>query len=125
MSNLGLYQTFTTVAKKVGGPGKLIGLIFGSGVVVGSASTIGVGKLIKKISNKKEINKTYIVKREGTSNEGIKLHVGEKYNVLSEDEDIVLIEIVGRDDNPFYVSRSFLESISDFKVYKKMMIKTK
>lgn len=34
MSNLGGYQALTTLAKKVGGPGKLVALIAG-GVLVG------------------------------------------------------------------------------------------
>ena len=37
MSNLGLYQWFTTTAKKVGGPAKLIGMFISGGAIVGGA----------------------------------------------------------------------------------------
>ena len=38
MSNLGLYQVLTTVAKKVGGPGVLVGILIGFGAVIGAGA---------------------------------------------------------------------------------------
>ena len=66
MSNLGAYQTMTTLAKKFGGPVKL-----GLAIAVGG----------------------YAVIRTGES---------------------VLVELIGNENNPYFVSADFLSSISEF-----------
>lgn len=48
MSNLGGYQALTTLAKKVGGPGKLVALIAGGGVLVGGVAVKGGEFAIRK-----------------------------------------------------------------------------
>lgn len=60
MSNLGLYQWFTTAAKKMGGPGKFIGIFIGGGALVGSAiGSVVTNKIetlrIRKTENSGEI----------------------------------------------------------------------
>ena len=52
MSNLGWYQIMTTMAKKVGGPLKLAGLLVGGGAVAGEGAVAG-GVAIKKKKKKK------------------------------------------------------------------------
>ena len=54
MSNLGLYQWFTTTAKKVGGPARLIGMfISGSAIIGGTVGSVITNKY-RDIKDKKE-----------------------------------------------------------------------
>lgn len=127
MSNLGGYQILTTLAKKVGGPGKLVTLIAGSGAVVGGLAVKGGEFAIKKgkeaIANHKEKNNKsyedacvkYIIKQDGESNEGLKLNAGDSFRVLESDGDAMLIELIGNEDNPYFVSKELLKQISDYK----------
>lgn len=120
MSNLGLYQTMTKAAKKVGGPlGLMIITAFGGYIVIrfGEAGTKKVVKTVKKyIRNKKEINSEYIVvAKQGKSNEGLSFAVGDKYRVLEKDGEAVLIEKFNDNNNPYFVSAEFLKSISNYK----------
>lgn len=58
MSNLGGYQVFTTLAKKVGGPGNLIALIAGGGAIVG-----GIAVKCGEFAVKKESKQLLIVRK--------------------------------------------------------------
>ncbi|MEG1884559.1 MAG: hypothetical protein RR224_12720 [Clostridia bacterium] len=84
MSNLGGYQTLTALAKKVGGPGKLVALIAGGGVLIGGIAVKGGELVIKKaIAKNKEKNGAsleknqirYTVQQDGESNEGLEFKV--------------------------------------------------
>lgn len=55
MSNLGGYQMLTTLAKKVGGPGKLVALIAGGGAIAGGLAVKG-GEVIVKRGKKQLLN---------------------------------------------------------------------
>jgi hypothetical protein len=44
------------------------------------------------------------------------LAAGDRFRALTRDEDVVMIEVDGREDNPFFVSGSLLEQISDFAI---------
>lgn len=126
MSNLGLYQKLTTVSKAVGGPKKLVGLLVGGGVVVGTA--IGTGgtlltqKVVKVVKSKKRVKvvsylengKIFTVSVERKDDNGLEFKVGDKYKILSRDADAILIEIIGNDNNPYFVAGDFLRTISDF-----------
>jgi len=122
VSNLGTYQWLTTTAKKVGGPKKLIAIIAGSGVVVYKGGEILVKKVVKVIKkqsdSKSEIKsdiKLYVTKISGISNEGIRFDINDRFRVLEEDGDSVLVEKIGDDNNPYYISVDFLQRISDYK----------
>lgn len=126
MSNLRGYQVLTTVAKKVGGPGKLVALIAGGGAVVGGIAFKGGEFVIKK--GKKAIAKRrgqikklhestqiiYIVKQDGKSNDGLIFKLGDSFRVLESDDDAILIELIGNENNPHFVSKDLMEQISDF-----------
>lgn len=121
MSNLGLYQTMTVLAKKVGGPGKLAALVIGGSMVAGGVILRGYDRVRAAISAKKvadnernQLTTTYVVCNEGTSDEGVLLRVGDQFKVLERDGDAVLIEILGDDENPYFVSVEFLSGISDY-----------
>ena len=121
MSNLGWYQIMTTMAKKVGGPKKLFAVVLGGGALLGGGAVIGVNKLktivsseLEKRRQKEEFATVYTVRKEGRSNEGLLFLVGDTFKVLEIDGDVGLIEKLGDDNSPYYVSREFLSSISDY-----------
>lgn len=121
MSNLGWYQIMTTVAKKVGGPKNLFMLVLGGGAVLGGTATAGVVTVKNKVKDglekKKQIEEAaivYTVKTEKSSNEGLLFKVGDRFKVLERDGDAGLIEKIGDDKNPYFVSLAFLSTISDY-----------
>ena len=119
MSNLGLYQTMTTWAKKMGGPKRLFTVVAVGGFVLGRTIEAG-GKLIVKnvkthIENKKVANlEVYTVHTEGKSNEGLHFSVDDRFRVLDIADDAVMIEKIGDNNNPYFVSATLLSSISNF-----------
>ncbi|WP_294412130.1 hypothetical protein [uncultured Ruminococcus sp.] len=123
MGNLGWYQLLTTMAKKVGGPKKLIGLLVGGGALLGGGAVAGGSAIKKKVTSElKKKKKTeqaavvHTVNTEGTSNEGLCFKAGDKFKVLDVDGDAGLIEIIGDNNSPYFVSLKFLSSISDYKI---------
>ena len=120
-SNLGQYQEITTLAKDVGGPSNLIKLIFTAGGVTGSIATVvvfcGGAYIYKKHNKRKQLSDAaiiYTINAEGSSNEGLLFNVGDQFRVLEKDGDAALIEKLEDDNNPYFVSASFLRSISDY-----------
>lgn len=125
MSNLGWYQKIVTISKAAGGPEKLVGLLVGGGIVIGSA--LGTGgtllwqKVIKPLKTKKikeitylENGKIFTVSVDGKDDNGLEFKIGDKYKILNRDADAILIEIIGNKNNPYFVSADFLRTISDF-----------
>ena len=121
MSNLGLYQTVVTFMKRVGGPAKAITLVVGGSALVGGACVKAIewakdAVSAKKAADAKRIQsmKTYVVAKEGTSNEGLPFQEGEEFRVLERDGNAVLIEKLGDEKSPYFVAADFLETISDY-----------
>lgn len=122
MSNLGGYQWLTATAKKVGGPKNLVFVIAGAGAVIYKSGEIAVkqtAKAIKRIKSKKQLPETantkiYTVTADGISNEGLELRIGDQFRVLESDKDAVLIEKIGDDNNPYFVSAELLRNISNY-----------
>ena len=121
MSNLGLYQTMTTVAKKVGGPKNFLLLVGIGGYGVFRIGEAGIKKFIKAViqykNSKKISSKLYVVHSAGESNEGLRFIAGDTFRVLESDGDAVLIEKIGEDNNPHFVSRELLLTISDYTLH--------
>ena len=119
MSNLGLYQTITTVSKRVGGPRNFLLLVAGGGYVVLRGAEAGVKKIGKMIKGNVErpqlVERYYEITSEGSDDNGLHLKIGDKFRVIEHDNDVILIERIGDTNNPYYTSCLFLESISDFK----------
>ena len=123
MSNLGAYQWITSKSKRVGGPINLLLLTGVIGAAVYKVSEIGVKKGIKSFkahhATKPKCLKVnaniYSVTSLGTSDEGVEFPIGTKIKVLETDGDSVLIEKIGDGNNPYFVSKEFLHTISDFK----------
>lgn len=119
MSNLGSYQLITSWSKKVGGPFVLLFLAGVSGHVVLKGVEEGVKGIVKVAKNHKN-NKSqnlrkYVVKKEGISNEGVLFKAGDEFRVLEMAEDAILIELMGADDNPYFVDINLLTEISDYR----------
>ena len=122
MSNLGKYQWITSTSKKVGGPVNLLLLVGIAGAVIGKLGEIGLKKGIRAIklhltSQNDADNSTkriYSVTANGESSEGVKFVIGDQYIALDQDDDSVLIEKIGDDNNPYFVSAGFLRSISNY-----------
>lgn len=121
MSNLGMYQRMTTLAKKCGGPKRLAALVLAMGFAGGVGATKGYEALKREINKKlgskkkeNELQPWYVVSSFAESNEGLLFEVGSKFRVLEQDGDAVLIEKENDDNNPYFVSERFLASISDY-----------
>lgn len=127
MSNLGAYQWITSTSKKVGGPINLLLLTGATGAIAGTVvyKTIEFG--VKKGIKARKAHQAphtwclkananiYSVTSAGTSDEGVEFSIGTKFKVLETDGDSVLIEKIGDGNNPYFVSKEFLHTISDFK----------
>lgn len=121
MSNLGFYQLMTKFAKKVGGPVNLLLLVAGGGAIIGSGVTaagLGIKEKVAANNEKKNIemaaNIIRTVQIEAQSKEGLLFKVRDQFRVLEVDGDAALIEKLGDNNNPYFVSAEFLKSISDY-----------
>lgn len=122
MSNLGAYQWFTTISKKVGGPYQLLGITAIGGYTVIRIIEAGgktVYKLVKKYKGKnqrKNIIKVpeYTVIKAGKNNENVTFSIGDKFRILEKDKDSVLIDKIDDPNSPYFVSVSFLEEVSEY-----------
>lgn len=122
MSNLGAYQWITSTSKKVGGPANLLLLTATTGAILYKLSETGVKKCIKVFKAHRAIQtkrlasgeNIYSVTSLGTSNAGVEFPVGTKFKVSETDGDSVVIEIIGDNNNPYFVSAEFLSTISSF-----------
>lgn len=120
MSNLGTYQLLTVAAKKVHGPGKLVAGIFTGGALLGWGLHSMYKKTKERIKEKyKEVNRssseeTYTILVDGESSDGLHLKKGDTFKVLENDGDSILIEVLGDQNNPHFISRDLLEAVSNY-----------
>lgn len=125
MSNLGGYQRIVTASKKVGGPGILVGLIFFVGSIAALTvehSAIGkqavrlktnvfdwASREAKTMRKKRRAGtKIYRLKESTKCADGVALGKNDEFRVLAEAGEAVLIEILGRANNPHIIARSNL-----------------
>lgn len=118
MSNLGLYQVFTTVSKKVGGPAVLLGLVAAAGyVVLRTAEYSGkeVIKLVKDKNNKsKEPKVKYTFIDSGVEDSGLKFNKNDSFSIAAIHDDVALIEKTNDKNNPYFVSLEWLKKVSNY-----------
>ena len=102
MSNLGGYQKITTAAKRVGGPGNLISLVFVGGMVFYAMVKKGgvlIYRGIKKRRNAKDLDPMEIIEftvtKDGIEDSGLEFSIGDKFKVLACDGEAILIEKIG------------------------------
>lgn len=117
MSNLGSYQTMTTLAKRFGGPIGLGAVVFVAGYVGGKLIEISLRPLVREMRTRKSINqlgKLVDVTKAGADGSGLSFDQGDVYRVVQADTDMVLIEKIGDTHNPYMVSPDFLRSVSNY-----------
>ena len=113
MGNLGWYQFFTTASKKVGGPLNLAGLIFSCGTLLGAAGL----KLVEFIQEKREQSKNsqiYLLNNNLKVSDSLEIPKETGFRVLDRDRDAVLVDFLGIDNNPYFVSYDLLKKNSDY-----------
>lgn len=124
MSNLGMYQTMTTLAKKLGGPRNLGISTLATGAIGEKLIEVSIKKAYRLVRGRRSLQtadktrgaaRTYEVLHTAETESGLRLREGDRFRVLERDEDAVLIEPIAGADNPHIVSSSVLESLSDFK----------
>lgn len=117
MSNLGAYQTVTTVMKALGGPHRAIPIIAGGLLLTGAGLQAGTAKIVRTLKEGAHAHpakdQVFTVTQDGES-DGVRVSVGNSFRVLEGDGDSILVEILGRDDNPFFLSAEFLSTVSNF-----------
>lgn len=119
MNNLGLYKTMTTFAKKVGGPVNFLILVGAGGYGVFRLGEAGIKKIVKIAKQHKQKKVLtdphfYVVHTKSEGDGGITLNAGDTFKVLETDGDAVLIEVIGDNNNPYFVSAQFLLTISNY-----------
>lgn len=120
MSNLGAYQIMTTLAKKVGGPGKLMGIVGIGGYVIFRFGEEGIRKGVEAIHryrNRKSKegcdHLEYTVLKPYRDNYGLVLSAGDRIRVIDMiEKDVLLIEKCGDNNNPFCLSEEVLSEIA-------------
>lgn len=117
MNNLGLYRLIVIWSKKLGGPQNLLALAGAVGYTTGK----GIEALVKKLykvyqenETKKNLN-TYTIKQSLQITNELYFELGDKFNILEVDKNSVLIEKLGDTNNPYFVDKRILTTISDFK----------
>jgi len=104
----------TTVVKALGGP-KKAAMIVGGGLLVTGGALYAVISLINQRSEPlRSKGQVFTVLRDGETGKDLTFQSGDRYRVLERDGDAVLVEVIGRTDNPHFVSGEFLATISDF-----------
>lgn len=118
MGNLGGYQLMTTLAKRVGGPGRLLALAVAGGYVVIRPVEAGAKRAFQEIRKRGVAGPTngqvFRAMSPGEDRD-LKIRAGDEFRVLESDGDAILIELLGDANNPYFVSGAFLRSISDFR----------
>lgn len=123
MSNLGMYQKITTWSKKVNGPINLLFLTAIGGYVViriGEESLKWGSKKIRAYINKKKKNITepigepYNITEDYVDKFGLNVQKGDIIYVIDINDDVVLLEKVNDDNNPYVISLQVLRNISDY-----------
>ena len=88
--------------------------------MIGSLATEGINILTNKIiaNRKKKYSNAlasvlHTVHTGANSKEGLTIKEGEQFKILEQYGNSALIEIIGKENNPYLVSKEFLQSISD------------
>lgn len=120
MNNLGWYQWFTTNAKKVGGPLRLMGLIAVGGYAIIRTVEAGAKKSIKvvKARHKRALNDELPicnVTADGSIEKDVRVKRGDQIKICAIDGNAVMIEVIGNENNPYFIDMKRLKSLTDYK----------
>ena len=121
MSNLGTYQLMTTLAKKVGGPKKLLLIVAATGWIVLRSGEASAKAIVSKFRNTphtswdyQHFGETFAVTATTELVEGLILNEGSTFHALERDQDSVLIAVSDDKNNPYFVSTEKLSKISNY-----------
>ena len=121
MSNLGTYQLMTTLAKKVGGPKKLLLIVAATGWIVLRSGEASAKAIVSKFRNTPHASsdyphfgETFTVTATTEVAEGLILNEGSTFHVLERDQGSVLIAVSDDKNNPYFVSAEKLSKISNY-----------
>ena len=122
MSNLGWYQLLTTVAKKVGGPPKLVGLLLAGGYGIGKVVEIGGKEVLKIIKKRRSEDGDNIASAKskykftiaGRGESGLRFSKGDEFFVAAIHGTVVLIENENDLNSPYFVDLVWLKSVSNY-----------
>lgn len=122
MSNLGWYQLLTTVAKKVGGPPKLVGLLLAGGYGIGIVVEIGGKEVLKIIKKRRSEDGDIIASAKskykftiaGRGESGLRFSKGDEFFVAAIHGTVVLIENENDLNSPYFVDLVWLKSVSNY-----------
>lgn len=117
MGNLGAYQAMTTLAKKVGGPKNLAAITLAVGYLAIRPAEAGVKRVVAAIRQRDTPcptkGRTFLVTADGEY-AGLAVTASDQFEVLECDGDAILIALLGREGNPYFVPAEFLSSVSSF-----------
>jgi hypothetical protein len=141
LGNMDPYIDLSVRAKNAGGPTALIEKLsaegFAKGMIVTAAVSValygaekGVNLFVKYKTQrameiaaatadaiaKAEKRSSFAVETTREMQRSLTLTLGDKFRALTRDGDVIMIEVEGRNDNPFFVSGAQLQQISDFKL---------
>lgn len=118
MGNLGAYQAMTMLAKKFGGPRVLGGATLVAGYILLRPAEAGVKRAVQVVRRKYSPcltkGEVFTATADGDDGSGFAIRQGDEYRVLECDGEAILVEMIGQPDDPYFVSRAFLASVSDF-----------
>ncbi len=119
LDNLGGYGWLPRLAKRAGGPGRLVAGIFVAGIVA-TKTCQATAPCVKDWWTSRQQGRDvpgapHVVTTTAMDDQGLALSTGDEFRVMTRDGDAVMIEVVGRDDNPWMVSAEFLARVSDFR----------
>ncbi len=122
MGNLGGYQTLTTVVKALGGPTKAVAVIGGGLLLAGGALYAGGQQAVKAVVSRvrkrakpcPQRGQVFAVSSDFELTGGLIVRAGDEIRVIECAGDAVIVEVIGRDDNPHVVSGEFLSRVSQY-----------
>lgn len=111
----------TTLAKKVGGPKKLLLIVAATGWIVLRSGEASAKAIVSKFRNTphtssdyQHFGETFAVTATTELVEGLILNEGSTFHVLERDQDSVLIAVSDDKNNPYFVSAEKLSKISNY-----------
>jgi len=122
-NNLGMYLWMTKTSKRVGGPVNFLALVATFGALSYELARIAYGKGKNYIHDFCKENKhwgtesseikQYKIKKDYIFDNQLSFKKGDSIIILDEDGDALMIEKIGDNNNPYFISREVFATIAD------------